>query len=760
MSDSISRRDAVTQLGVIGAGLAFGGTLSRSAHIVRGLADDLVIAGQPVEIAIASVSPATVRLTIRPVQDGSMPPLRQTGELALSSEPVVAGAARRATELARVKAGDLVVSVTDGPPTVRIHRPDGRLVQTLTFDAAAPGMSFTLGDGPLLGLGEGGPQFDRRGTSDRMVNGEGHAQLATNGTRAPIQWLVGTDGWAMFIHQPRGAFEFSHTTGRFTPPAERALPLDVFVVSSADPAVIMGEYARVTGLPEMPPLWGFGYLQSHRTLAGPDEIAAVARTLREKKLPCDALIYLGTGFSPSGWNTKNGEFTWSDANFPQPKAQVAALHAEHFKVVLHVVVEGRILTGTVSDPCTAAPLPSGQTADGHWPRERQVSCYWPAHRAVMEDVGIDGWWPDQGDGYDGPSEVNRHRMYWEGTQLYRPNERPFALHRNASPGVQRYGGFIWSGDVASRWETLKTHVAVGINTALSGMPYWGTDIGGFYPTKEYTGELFVRWFQFAAFCPLFRSHGRNWHLHLPWGWDGGDGGPSETRSFKVDPAEMHNAAVEHICRQYLELRYKLLPYLYTAVRESHDTGMPIMRALWLHHPNDAAAVSRGDEYLWGRDLLVAPVVEQGASTRRLYLPRGSWFDFWTEQRIEGGRELDRAVDLATTPLYARAGCVIPMAPVRQYVAEPSEEPVTLVVYPGADGESSWYEDDGATFDYRKGEWMRVLMSWDDSARRLSLRLAPGSKLLGAALKELQLRVAGSEATRHVRFTGQPLTVSL
>ncbi len=337
----------------------------------------------------------------------------------------------------------------------------------------------------------------------------------------------------------------------------------------------------------------------------------------------------------------------------------------------------------------------------------------------MVDDGIDGWWPDQGDGFDGPSELNRHRMYWEGTQLFRPNERPFALHRNASAGVQRFGGFLWSGDVQSRWETLRTHVAVGINAGLTGLPYWGTDIGGFVPTSEYTGELYVRWFQFGAFCPLFRSHGRNWHLHLPWGWDGGDGGPPETRNFQADPAELHNTTVEPICRKYLELRYRLLPYLYTAVRESHDTGMPIMRALWLHHSGDVAAVTRGDEYLWGRDLLVAPVVEKGATSRRLYLPRGTWFDFWTEDRIEGGREIDRAVDLATTPLYARAGSIIPMGPVKQYVSEQRDEPVTLIVYPGADGESSWYEDDGNTFDYRRGDFMRITMTWHDATRRLT-----------------------------------------
>jgi alpha-glucosidase/alpha-D-xyloside xylohydrolase len=730
------------------------------ALTIRRRGRDMVIAGQPVEIVVSSVSPETLRLTVRPLRNGQPAPLPITGELSQDELGTITARGRTTPDLARVRAGHLVVSFEDDPPRIRIETQDGTVVQNLVFDASAPGMSFSLGHGPLLGLGEGGPQFDRRGSADPMITGQGGYHLATNGTRAPIQWLVGTDGWAMFIHQPHGAFDFTATAGKFTPAPMSALPIDMFVVSSKEPRVIMREYARITGLPEMPALWGFGYLQSSRTLGGPDEVMGVAHTMREKRLPCDALIYLGTGFSPSGWNTRNGDFTWNSANFPSPKQQIRALHAEHFKVVLHVVVEGHHLTGTVSDPCTAAPLPSGVTADGHWPPDRQVACYWPSHRSVMVDDGIDGWWPDQGDGFDGPSELNRHRMYWEGTQLFRPNERPFALHRNASAGVQRFGGFLWSGDVQSRWETLRTHVAVGINAGLTGLPYWGTDIGGFVPTAEYTGELFVRWFQFGAFCPLFRSHGRNWHLHLPWGWDGGDGGPAETRNFQADPAELHNKAVEPICRKYLELRYRLLPYLYTAVRESHDTGMPIMRALWLHHSGEAAAITRGDEYLWGRDLLVAPVVEKSATSRRLYLPRGSWFDFWTEQRVDGGREIDRTVDLATMPLYARAGSVVPMGPVRQYVDEPRDEPTTLVVYPGADGESSWYEDDGNTFDYKRGDFMRINMAWRDSARRLTLNLAPGSRMRAPSPRRINVRVAGSTKLTSLTFTGRELEVTL
>ena len=273
----------------------------------------------------------------------------------------------------------------------------------------------------------------------------------------------------------------------------------------------------------------------------------------------------------------------------------------------------------------------------------------------------------------------------------------------------------------------------------------------------------MRWFQFGAFCPLFRAHGRNWHLRLPWGWNEGflaDGGPDETRNFQFDPALLKNADVEPICRKYLELRYRLMPYLYTAVRDCCETGLPIMRALWLHYPDDASAVARGDEYLWGRDMLVAPVVEKGVTTRRAWLPRGVWHDFWTEERVEGGREVERSVDLATMPLWVRAGAVIPMGPVKQYTDEPSETPMTLVVYPGADGSSSWYDDDGISFDYRNGAWMRVEMTWQDTARRLTLRLARGSRMLGPNPRRFEVRVAGAPAMRTVEFTGRPMEIVL
>ncbi len=515
MSNAPSRRDVIKQLGAASASLALGG-------LIRGASSDIMIAGQPVEIAVGSVSATTVRITVRQLIGDKPTPVALTGALESADIGRIVAHGRDSAAAGRVSAGNLVVRFTGEPPTIHVETAAGKPVQRITLDSLAQGASFLLGDGPLLGLGEGGPQFDRKGTVDRMIIGQGGYRLATNGTRAPIQWLIGTAGWAMFIHQPYGSFDFSGGEGKFAPGAAGLLPLDLFVVASHDPAVIMREYGRITGLPEMPALWTFGYQQSHRTLDGPDEILGVARTMREKKLPCDTLIYLGTEFAPSGWNTRSGEFTWHLTNFPDPKKMIDTMHDAHFKVVLHIVIEGHHLTGSVTDPCTAPPLPSGRTPDNRWPPDRQVSCYWPFHKPLM-DVGVDGWWPDQGDDFDGPSELNRHRMYWERPQPARPNARPHPRQRNATAGVHRFGGFIWSGDINTRWETLKTHVPVAINTGLSGLPYWGTDIGGFYPTVEYTGELHVRWFQFAAFCPLFRAHGRNWHLHLPWGCDGGDG---------------------------------------------------------------------------------------------------------------------------------------------------------------------------------------------------------------------------------------------
>ncbi|HEV2456034.1 MAG TPA: TIM-barrel domain-containing protein, partial [Verrucomicrobiae bacterium] len=466
----------------------------------------------------------------------------------------------------------------------------------------------------------------------------------------------------------------------------------------------------------------------------------------DDKLPIDAIIFLGTGYCPLGWNMGHGSLTFNPKSFPHPAAQIQALHDLHLKVVLHINNVPSNLFGTSMTETSSSPAYIGN--------------YWRRHVPDMK-LGVDGWWPDDGDELSVESRLARHLCYYEGPLLLHPNERPWSLHRNAYAGAARYGGWIWSGDIFSRWRTLATQISVGLNSSLSLTPFWGTDTGGFIPTPELTGELYVRWFEFSAFCPLFRSHGVTWHLRLPWGWDTGEPGPVESH-YQPDPTELHNSRVEPICRQYLDLRYRLLPYNYTLMRESVDTGIPAMRALWLYYPNDPEAVKQGDEYLWGRDLLIAPVVKRGATTRRLYLPAGTWFDWWTDKKVEGGKWVDRPVDLATLPIYVRAGAIIPLDPVRQYTAQPVTRPTTLRVYPGADGTFTLYDDDGKSLDYRDGSdtnmiWIR--MHWHDEAHLLTLE--PGSRIKKwpGITRDFVVEVAGAGAEpQTVRFSGKKATV--
>jgi len=710
----------------------------------------LRIAGQDVEIQIGSLSKHTFRLSSLPIKNGRVATVPTDGSLVRESWGTPVARMRGAVGARTIKVGDVNLRITAEPLTFTIGTDGAEQIQKITVDEETGVVSFVTGDSPILALGEGGPQFDRRGSVETMRSGQGGYKLATHGGRVPIPWLIGTAGWAMFIHQPFGTFDFTGPESKFLPKSpDAALPLDIFFVASREPATIMAEYARLTGHAEMPPLWSLGYQQSHRTLASREEILTEAKTFREKKLPCDALIYLGTGFCPSGWNTENGSFAWNSRVFPDPKEILDEFHDDHFRAVLHVVILTRKLRGTVHDPCGLARFD-----------EEEASCYWDAHRKDFA-MGVDGWWPDEGDPLDIASRLTRNRMYWEGPQIDRPNERPYALHRNGYAGMQRYASFLWSGDVYSTWETLKVHIPNAINTALSGIPYWGTDIGGFVPTKEFTAELYLRWFQFGAFCTLFRCHGRTWKLRLPWGWDTGDPGPIEISNYGgaaiPDASQLHNASVEPICRKYMELRYRMLPYLYSAVRECATTGMPIMRALWLHYPDDPVAVARDDEYLWGRDVLVAPVFEKGATSRRVYLPRGNWYDFWTGDHMEGGREISRDVDLETMPLYVRAGAILPLGPVKQYTGEKVDASLSVTIYPGADGSFLLYEDDGRSFNYRKGEWLGIKMTWNDARRALKLHLAEGSHMLLPLRRNIEVQVG--QTMRQIVFEGRPIEVS-
>jgi len=320
--------------------------------------------------------------------------------------------------------------------------------------------------------------------------------------------------------------------------------------------------------------------------------------------------------------------------------------------------------------------------------------WWSAHRELVR-LGVAGWWLDGGEGPPAESTLHggsgallhniydrfRHEAFAEGEARDRPDQRVFLLCRSGAAGMQRFGASCWSGDINNDFATLEAQIPLGLNTGVSGVPYWGTDVGGFFHPIPETGELYARWFQLGAFSPIFRSHGWVWREHVPWA---------------------HGSEVEAICRRYAELRYRLLPYTYTLAWQAHTLGLPLMRPLVMSYPDDPRVWSLGHQFLWGDDLLVAPVTRAGATAWPVYLPAGAWYDFWTGARHEGPGGFTVAAPLDRLPLFVRAGAIVPMGPVVQHTSERPLDDVTMLIYPAGASRFELYEDDGRTNAYRRG----------------------------------------------------------
>ncbi|MCG6957443.1 MAG: DUF5110 domain-containing protein, partial [Gemmatimonadetes bacterium] len=759
-------------------------------------AQQITTAGRPAELDVRAAGVHSIRVTLKPTSYAADFPF--TPALVERDYPAPVIRLSEITAPVRRRVGNLMVEVRADPLRVVVTNPEGRAVQDIVFEENG-NVSFRIGDAPVLGLGEGGPrperggdwrqgpvQFDRRGSYFQM---QPRWQSDAYGSRNPSPMLVGTAGWGLFVatpwvevdlrdpergllipwKPPQGADSAQNehnqgeSLGKGKPPVDSIVPglVDLFVMDGHDPAALMKDFSTLTGPAAMPPKWALGYMQSHRTLESDSQMVAIVDTFRAKKIPIDAVIYLGTGFTPRGWNTEQPSFQFNPEVFKHdPHEVIDELHERHVKVVLHMVPWDRDKLPTLHGSIPPKP---GETVDaGH------ILTYWKEHVPLVTDYGVDAFWPDEGDWFNLFERMERAKMYYQGPLSTKPNVRPWNLERNGYPGIARWGGWVWSGDTQSTWKTLETQIAVGLNYSLSIGPYWGSDTGGFYPTGELTGELYARWFQFSAFCGSFRSHGRTWWLRLPWGWGLSDMGPREgnnqntsTDSSRfVHPSELNNPAIEPVVKTYDELRYRLLPYTYTLAWQARATGMPLMRAMWLEFPNDEHARGLADEYMWGPDLLIAPVYEKGATSRDVYLPAGAWYDWWTSKRVEGGRTVTRDVDLATMPIYVRAGAIVPTDPLREYTEQPPGGPTTLHVYMGADGDLTLYDDDGASQAYLSGVGTWTHVTWDDAARRLTIEPAsPRGATKLAARKSFRVMLMPGGISRDVRYSGNPVVVS-
>jgi alpha-glucosidase (family GH31 glycosyl hydrolase) len=751
---------------------------------------------EPAQLDIRAAGEKSIRVTLKPISFEEAFPY--TPALVEREYPEPAVSIRGLRSAVKRRVGNFQVEIRPDPLTVLVRNSDRDTIQELVFQEDG-NLSFETGEHPILGMGEGGPrpergvewrelpiEFDRRG---RFHNMQPRWQSNAYGSRNPVALLLGTEGWGIFVATPwvqvdlqneeRGLFipwqpqgdesrpqtqrNQQQNLGKGLPPAHTIVPglYDLFVFDARDPADLMKDLSEISGPAVMPPKWALGYMQSHRTLEDETQMVDIVNTFREKQIPVDAVIYLGTGFCPRGWNTPQPSFDFNPEVFKREPAEVISdLHDRNVKVIVHIVPWDRDKLPTLHGAIPPAPE---ETLD-----ESHIYNYWQQHTGLVS-AGIDAFWPDEGDWFDLFERIKRHQLYYQGPLSSTPNVRPWSLHRNGHQGIAQWGGWVWSGDTQSAWKTLEAQIAVGINHSLSISPYWGSDIGGFYPNPDKTGEMYARWFQFGAFCPSFRSHGRTWYTALPWGFGLSDMGVREPNNRNDTAAEgaerrspspesMNNPYVEPVTRQYAELRYQLMPYTYTLCWEARQTGMPLMRALWLHYPEDEGARGIGDSYLWGRDMLIAPVYEEGATAREVYLPPGKWHDWWTNEILDGGRHITREVDLATMPIYVRAGAIIPFDPVRQYTSQTVNEPTTIRIYEGADGAFTLYEDDGISLEYLDGAYTLTKMSWDDAAQKLVIE--PGNDgSPAAATRTFKVELLPQGSVQLVDYQSQRLEVT-
>lgn len=744
-------------------------------------AQQITTNGEPAQLNIRAAGENSIRVTLKPVSYKNDFP--NTPALIAKDYPAPLISLTSTGTRTSKKIGKLNVQVDGNPLTITVTDAKNVLIQKIVFEDSGR-FSFIVNDAPILGMGEGGPrperganwrslpiEFDRRG---RYHNMQPRWQAEAYGSRNPVPFLIGTDGWALFVSAPwvqvdltkkdKGTFipkyisaaeasqqnekNQQQNLGKGLPPPDETTVglIDFFVFDARNPASLMKEVSQITGQAVMPPKWALGYMQSHRTLEDETQLIGIIDSFRIKKIPVDAVIYLGTGFTPQGWNTKQPSFDFNPAVFKRDgKAVLNDMHNRHVRVVMHMVPWDRDKLPTLHGTIPAA---AGEQLDSS-----HIKNYWQQHVNLV-NAGVDAFWPDEGDWFNLYERIKRHQLYYQGPISTLPNVRPWSLHRNGFIGISRWGGWVWSGDTESSWKTLEGQIAVGINHSLSLSPYWGSDIGGFYPNQELTGELYARWFQFGAFCPSFRSHGRTWWTRLPWGWGLKDLGPLEGNRYPLQ-SELNNPAIEPVIKKYTELRYQLMPYTYSLAWEARNTGLPFMRSLWLHYNADKKSRAAGDEFLWGRDLLIAPIYKPGAVSREVYLPEGGWYDWWTNERSAGGQTVTRAVDPGIMPIYVRAGAIIPFDPVRQYTGEKVNEPTTIRIYKGANGEFSLYEDDGISLEYLNGKYALTQFLWNDKASVLTIKPGVGSKGENRVFNVLLLP---DSKMRSVEYVGKEVMV--
>jgi alpha-D-xyloside xylohydrolase len=556
-----------------------------------------------------------------------------------------------------------------------------------------------------------------------------------------------------------------------------------FVYGPALDQVVAG-FRQLTGQASLMPQWTFGLWQSRQRYETAQQSLDVVDEYRHRAIPFDNIVQDWQYWPRNAW----GSHQFDPKRFPDPVGWLKALHERHAHVMISVW--GKFYTGTANfDAMQKAGFlyqPNLKEGIQDWidfpytfydafdPAARKL--FWSQINTGLFSKGVDAWWMDatEPDLTPSPPTLEGQRTHmnptamgtasrvlngyallnskgvYEGQRGVAPNKRVFILTRSGFAGTQRYATATWSGDVSSTWTALAKQIPAGLGFSLSGVPYWTMDIGGYTMEQKFSTtnqtpenaeewrELNTRWFQFGTFCPLTRLHGEL-KPREPWTF-GGEWHPAYQTIVKFD-----------------RLRYRLLPYIYSlAGAVTHDAGT-MMRPLVMDFQNDTTAREIVDEYMFGSAFLVAPVTTYQARSRSVYLPQteGGWYDFWNGQWRVGAQTIDVPAPYDSMPLFIRAGSIIPFGPELQYTGEKPADPITLYVYAGADGAFALYEDDGLTYGYEKGAYVRIPINWDDTTKTLTVGKREGS--FKGMLKKRTFNVVLVTRDKPVGFSFTPTT---
>ncbi|MGL1958454.1 MAG: DUF5110 domain-containing protein [Colwellia sp.] len=589
--------------------------------------------------------------------------------------------------------------------------------------------------------------------------------------------------------------------------SESGKAIDYYFVAGENADEIIAGYRQLTGKSVMLPKWVYGFWQSRERYMNQDELVDVVKEYRERKIPIDNIVLDWSYWPENAW----GSHDFDKNNFPDPKKMVDEVHALNTNIMISVwpkfypttdnykelAAKGYMLSANVDIEENVDWIGKGYLNGFYdpYPEEAQ-QIFWRQLEEKINVHGFDAWWLDAsepdihsnltfrkrkeimsplsiGSGaefFNSYALANAEGVY-KGERKTDGHKRAFILTRSGFGGIQRTGSAIWSGDTVPRWSNLKEQIGAGIGVGLAGMPNWTFDIGGFTPEDKYRTtskgfvghysglddkdvanwqELNLRWFQFGAFVPMFRSHGQNPYREI----------------FNI--ADKGSDVYESMV-YYTKLRYRLMPYIYSEAGKMYHEDGTLMRGLVMDFPTDKTAINLDDQYMFGPAFLVNPVHEFEARTRSVYLPEGTtWYDFYTGKTFKGGQTIDAEAPLVHMPLFVKAGSIIPTGGEKQHVYDNLEAPITLNIYTGANGQYTLYNDDGKSYDYEQGKFTNIAISYDDAAGTVTIGERQGAFDSMIKSRTFNIRFISGEskdaanfdakADQSVQYTGKALTV--